>query len=282
MTNEEIAAKIIENLGGAENISSAANCMTRLRAQIVDKSKINADALKKIDGVSGIYDAGAEFQIILGPGRATNVTNAVNYYSSEEEVLANGNGIVPDIGRADSWFRQEVTKGRENIPLLTGRNEAGWEFNVAHMTEPVIIYPPPGASGDPTVIEESRLLTPSETTNLTDDVLMANPFFGHFENRNIYASTNGIIVSENAAYRTQLLADAIPAESYAVGANPVPSWSTNGCVNVNMAMEFKDEDQIVKSLNQKWLHSFFIKVPYMCIHEFYENIVSRIPKETDQ
>lgn len=65
MTNENLAAEIIKNLGGAGNIQSAANCMTRLRAQVVDKNKIAVDAIKNLEGVSGVYDAGAEFQIIL-------------------------------------------------------------------------------------------------------------------------------------------------------------------------------------------------------------------------
>ena len=93
MTNEEIAAKILENLGGTENVAAATNCMTRLRVQLVDKNKIAADTLKKIDGVSGTYDAGAEFQIILGPGRATNVTNAVNEILSKKR---------PQIGNAQA------------------------------------------------------------------------------------------------------------------------------------------------------------------------------------
>jgi hypothetical protein len=191
--------------------------------------------------------------------------------------------VVPTVGRAKSWSRQEVTKGIKSAPLITGRNEAGWEFNVAHMTVPIIIYPPPGSSGSPTVVEESRLLTPSETTNLTDAVLMDNPFFGHFQDPNIYLSSNGQIVATNAAYRAQLLADAIPAESFAVGANSVPAWGDEDkdkC-NVNM-IRFKDKDRFCHSSCQNWIHSLFLGAPYVCIHEVYENIVSRIPKESGQ
>ena len=65
MTNEKLAAELIKNLGGAENILSATNCMTRLRVQTADKDKIAVDAIKKLAEVSGVYDAGAEFQIIL-------------------------------------------------------------------------------------------------------------------------------------------------------------------------------------------------------------------------
>jgi hypothetical protein len=152
-----------------------------------------------------------------------------------------------------------------------GRNEGGWSFNSDHD-----VYEQP--LGNLPLALGRR--TPDETTNLTDAVLRECPFFGHFGNRNIYASTNGTIVSENAAYRAQLLADAIPAESFAVGANPVPLWNTNGCVNVNMASRFKDDHQFYKSPNQNWIHSFFLMAPYMCIHGLYDDVVSRIPKET--
>ncbi len=97
MTNEDIAKKLIENLGGAENILTAGNCMTRLRVQLADKNKIATDAIKKIEGVSGIYDAGAEFQIILGPGKATNVTNAVNEILSKRPKIGDGKALREEI-----------------------------------------------------------------------------------------------------------------------------------------------------------------------------------------
>ena len=92
MTNEELAAEIIKDLGGAKNILSAANCMTRLRVQTADKNKIAADTIKNLDGVSGVYDAGEEFQIILGPGKATNITNSVNEILSKTKKPQIGDG----------------------------------------------------------------------------------------------------------------------------------------------------------------------------------------------
>lgn len=92
MENEKLASEIIKNLGGAGNIQNAANCMTRLRAQVFDKTKIAVDAIKTLEGVSGVYDAGAEFQIILGPGKATNVTNAVNEILSKNKKPQIGDG----------------------------------------------------------------------------------------------------------------------------------------------------------------------------------------------
>ena len=52
--------------------------MTRLRLRLIEKNDYMIEALKKIDGVLGVNEDGDEVQVILGVGRATNVTNAVN------------------------------------------------------------------------------------------------------------------------------------------------------------------------------------------------------------
>lgn len=52
--------------------------MTRLRLQLIAKNEYMIAALKKIDGVLGVNEDGDEVQVILGVGKATNVTNAVN------------------------------------------------------------------------------------------------------------------------------------------------------------------------------------------------------------
>lgn len=78
MNNNELAKKIIENLGGEKNILSATNCMTRLRVKLLKQDKNIFDELKKIDGVLGTNQDGEELQIILGPGKATKVTEVVN------------------------------------------------------------------------------------------------------------------------------------------------------------------------------------------------------------
>ena len=78
MTNEEFAKKIIETVGGEKNILSATNCMTRLRLHLAERDEKIFDAVKKIEGVLGTNLDGDEFQIILGPGKATNIANAVN------------------------------------------------------------------------------------------------------------------------------------------------------------------------------------------------------------
>ena len=60
------------------NVIQATNCMTRLRLRLIEHNDYMIAALKKIDGVLGVNEDDDEVQVILGVGKATNVTNAVN------------------------------------------------------------------------------------------------------------------------------------------------------------------------------------------------------------
>lgn len=76
MTNEELAKKIVEYLGGKENIVNAENCMTRIRANISDASKADRDQLKELPGVLGVVgDEPNYIQVVLGPGKVRDIMN---------------------------------------------------------------------------------------------------------------------------------------------------------------------------------------------------------------
>ncbi|MFO8069227.1 MAG: PTS transporter subunit EIIC [Alkalibacterium sp.] len=72
--NEKLAKSIVDAVGGRENIDSATNCMTRVRMNIKDRSKIDEEALKNTEGVMGVNDADT-YQVIVGPGTAKKVTD---------------------------------------------------------------------------------------------------------------------------------------------------------------------------------------------------------------
>lgn len=58
--------QILEHVGGKENISSAVHCMTRLRLNLKDRSKVDMDGVKGIKGVLGAQFSGEQYQIIIG------------------------------------------------------------------------------------------------------------------------------------------------------------------------------------------------------------------------
>ncbi len=61
----ELAAAIVENIGGKENITNFVHCVTRLRFNVADKSKINENAIQKLK-VFGTNWSGEQFQVIIG------------------------------------------------------------------------------------------------------------------------------------------------------------------------------------------------------------------------
>lgn len=68
-----VAENIQDVIGGKGNVLQIAYCMTRLRLTLADRSKVDMEALKKIEGVMGVVEQGDQVQIILGPGRVTKV-----------------------------------------------------------------------------------------------------------------------------------------------------------------------------------------------------------------
>ncbi|MGI6068213.1 PTS transporter subunit EIIC [Absicoccus porci] len=64
---EETAKQIIKQMGEKENIKNVYHCMTRLRFELIDDSKANLEAVKKVNGVMGTVVDGREIQIIIGP-----------------------------------------------------------------------------------------------------------------------------------------------------------------------------------------------------------------------
>lgn len=64
--NKQIATDVLELVGGAENVSVATNCMTRLRLTLKDNNKVDVEKIKKVKGVLGCQFAGTQLQVIIG------------------------------------------------------------------------------------------------------------------------------------------------------------------------------------------------------------------------
>ena len=47
---KELAARVLELVGGADNVVMATHCITRLRFNLKDDSKADLEALKTLDG----------------------------------------------------------------------------------------------------------------------------------------------------------------------------------------------------------------------------------------
>jgi PTS system beta-glucosides-specific IIC component len=47
----KLATEIVENIGGADNVSDLYHCMTRLRFKLKDTRKANKKGVEQLDGV---------------------------------------------------------------------------------------------------------------------------------------------------------------------------------------------------------------------------------------
>lgn len=65
LTYDELANEILKNIGGVENVISFMSCMTRLRIEVADKGRVNAEAIKNLDKVKGVQVAGTIVQVVL-------------------------------------------------------------------------------------------------------------------------------------------------------------------------------------------------------------------------
>lgn len=63
---EELAKKIVKEVGGKDNINSLTHCITRLRFKLKDESKANDDILKNMDGVVTVMKSGGQYQVVIG------------------------------------------------------------------------------------------------------------------------------------------------------------------------------------------------------------------------
>ena len=116
MTNTEIAKKVIEALGGRENVNSVAHCATRLRVMVKDEAKINKDAIENLEKVQGAFFNSGQYQIIFGTGTVNKMYDEVVELglptSSKEDLKA-------EAAKQGNWFQRAIrTFGDVFVPLL--------------------------------------------------------------------------------------------------------------------------------------------------------------------
>ena len=73
----KIANQIIEVVGGADNIISAAHCATRLRLIVKDRDIIDDKKVEETELVKGCFFTAGQYQIILGTGIVNKVFDEV-------------------------------------------------------------------------------------------------------------------------------------------------------------------------------------------------------------
>ena len=114
MEKTEVVAKIIEYVGGKDNVVNTWHCMTRLRFELKDTSKIQEDAIKALDGVIGVQFAKGQLQIVLGTSVHKYYDIALQMLDLKEDIAA---PAQPEKKKDFiSWFMD-----MDNLPELIDR-----------------------------------------------------------------------------------------------------------------------------------------------------------------
>lgn len=117
MDYRQCAADILRELGGKDNLISAAHCATRLRLVIADNSKADKSRLEDIDGVKGVFEASGQLQIIIGTGTVNKVYD--EFIALSGISAASKDEVKQAAAAKDNFFRRIIkTLGDVFVPII--------------------------------------------------------------------------------------------------------------------------------------------------------------------
>ena len=86
MNKQELAKRVIIEMGEKENISQSWHCITRLRFNVVDEKKVNIENIRAMDGVMGAQFQSGQFQVIIG-NRVAEVFEEVSKVLGQDNTI---------------------------------------------------------------------------------------------------------------------------------------------------------------------------------------------------
>lgn len=107
MDYKEIGQKILEAVGGKENVQNLTHCATRLRFTLADDSKADDEAVKAIDGVVSLAKSGGQYQVVVG-------SDVPNVYRALEGLLD-----LDEVSK-ESSEKQDRTPLQSFLALISG------------------------------------------------------------------------------------------------------------------------------------------------------------------
>ena len=94
------AEKLLEYVGGKENIAAVTHCATRMRFVLNDQSKANEKAIEEIPSVKGMFTNAGQFQVIIG--------NDVSTFYNDFTDVSGIEGVSKEQSKA-------IAKNKQNI-----------------------------------------------------------------------------------------------------------------------------------------------------------------------
>jgi hypothetical protein len=203
-------------------------------------------------------------------GNLTTQITPVNFYSSGEEVLANGTpsqvtpailSTITSLGNYTplAWYIQEQIKGTDfGSSVMQEPSQGGWGFN--HYWD---------------LIDTSSPMPAQNANALATNQFTTNTFFTPFTDSNL-TGTNGSAEAARYTVRAQVLGAAIPVLSFAVGRNATGKFGKSGDTDM---MTLEDGWPSVRLASRtdlnNWYHSDAKNVAYPFTHLLWQQIVNQ-------
>lgn len=131
MNDFQIVDRLILLLGGADNISSVTNCMTRLRVSVKHESCVQEEELENTEKViSLIHDRPNRYEIVVGPGSSRKFADlcrarGLSAVSSSEDDQNQGRTDLPGEPKESTLQNRLKIFGDIFVPLIPGIITAG-------------------------------------------------------------------------------------------------------------------------------------------------------------
>ncbi|NME89230.1 sucrose-specific PTS transporter subunit IIBC [Corynebacterium stationis] len=123
MDHKQVATRVLNALGGEDNVVGVAHCATRLRVVVKDNGGIDKQALDNDPDLKGTFEAGGMFQVIVGPGDVNVVFQEMTQQATKD--IAVSTDKLKDIAaKSGNWFSRAIRVLADIfvplIPILVG------------------------------------------------------------------------------------------------------------------------------------------------------------------
>lgn len=99
---ENDVRRLLELLGGKENIQAVSHCMTRMRFVLIDQKKADEKSIEELSSVKGTFTQAGQYQVIIG--------NDVSVFYNEFTSYAGIEGVSKDAVKAAAKNNQNIAQ----------------------------------------------------------------------------------------------------------------------------------------------------------------------------
>ena len=230
--------------------------------QMIDKAWTSVNNSLWASRWGGQFQEGDFRRTLSWKGRFAGIQSAINFYSQSDEVLENPRSL----GLGGAWTKQELFKGVSVWKGVNGLHiqnvnvacEGGWGINPYFAVRPDYYLPLKGFIG----------FRFSEYSNSA-----VRPLFTPFTDSSLHR--NGFDWRTDNVLRARMLGDAIPAESFATGANPLNERAK--IANYDMSAHWQNGSP--RLFNNDWKHSDIKNVAFYHVYSIFKCIIEESNNE---